>query len=91
MIGASQRFAHLVVWMIGATLAAAIDGAFLGGIAAIISAAGSIILGLLAYRRGHKVGSSTNAEEWERIAREKEAIAKSWQALAEASGAFRDE
>lgn len=83
--------AHRARWLAAAVLAAAIDGAFLGGVAAIISAIGTLALGLLAYRRGHKVGSTTSADEWERIAREKEQIAAQWQAIAEATGAFREQ
>jgi hypothetical protein len=82
---------HVGKWLVGVTFAAAIDGAFLGGVAAIISAIGSIVLGVLAYKRGHKTGRSTNADEWERIAREKEAIAAQWKVIAETTGAFHDE
>lgn len=43
-------------------LIAAVDGAFLGGIAAIITALGSIVLGLLAYRKGQQAGASPAGE-----------------------------
>lgn len=70
------------------TLAAAIDGAFLGGVAAIISAFGTLILGLLAYRRGHRIGSSNAVDEWQRIAEEKQKLAEAWQDIARRTGAF---
>lgn len=60
-------------WMVGAVLAAAIDGAFLGGVAAIISALGTILLGVLAYVRGHKTGRATEADAWRMLAEERKA------------------
>lgn len=49
----------------------AIDGAFLGGVAAIISAVGTFLLGVLAYRKGQRDGTArqaTEAEAWRLVA-----------------------
>lgn len=43
---------------------AAIDGAFLGGIAAIITAIGGVILGVLAYRKGQQAGLTPVDAGW---------------------------
>lgn len=55
-------------WLGGLVLLAVVDGALLGGIAAIISALGSILLGVLAYTKGRSVGRSTEAEAWRLLA-----------------------
>jgi uncharacterized membrane protein YdjX (TVP38/TMEM64 family) len=39
-------------WFLGVLVVGAIDGAFLGGVAAIISAVGTFLLGFLAFRAG---------------------------------------
>ena len=43
-------------------LVAIVDGAFLGGIAAIITAVGGVILGILAYRKGQN--SNLDGNGW---------------------------
>lgn len=86
--------AHRVLvakWVAAAFVLSVIDGAFLGGVAAVISAAGTLILGLLAYRKGHKTAAAArtpDAEEWRIIAEEKAKIAAAWKELAQEAGAF---
>lgn len=57
-------------------LVAAIDGAFLGGIAAIITAIGGLIGLVLGYRQAQRsvaaAGSSETVAEWRAIALERE-------------------
>lgn len=58
-----------------ATLAA-IDGAFLGGVAAIITAVGGVVLGVLAFSKGKQAAVNGSpgdavAEAWKRLAEER--------------------
>lgn len=59
-------------WIVGVGIAAAIDGAFLGGVAAIISAIGTLVLGILAYLKGLRAGKSSEAEAWRLLAEARE-------------------
>lgn len=73
---ARWRLVAVVVAVIdayAASMTGAIDGAFLGGVAAILSTVFTFVLGLLAYRRGHRNGHSKMADE-----------ADAWRLLAEA-------
>lgn len=51
-----MRFA--VTYVAGVAVVAAIDGALLTGVAAIITSIGGIALGLMAYRRGKTNGAA---------------------------------
>lgn len=64
-----------VRWLGGALLVGVVDGAFLGGVAAIISAIGTLLLGVLAYWKGHRVGAgkvTTEADAWRLLAEARE-------------------
>lgn len=55
---------------------AAIDGAFLGGVAAIITAIGGVVLGVLAFWKGKQAASGPTgdsvADAWKSIAEERD-------------------
>lgn len=55
-------------WLTATAIVAGVDGAFLGGIAAIISAIGTLLLGVLAYWKGHSAGRATEADAWRQLA-----------------------
>lgn len=57
-----------VKWFSVTVVLAAVDGAVLGGVAAIISACGTLILGVLAYTRGRSNGTATDSDTWRLLA-----------------------
>lgn len=57
-------------WLSGVGVLAVVDGALLGGVAAIITSLGTIILGVLAYRKGSRAGGDT-ADAWKALADER--------------------